>query len=151
MYPVDQRVPLPAVSGATLDGSSLDLTSLRGHVIVLNVWASWCTQCRTESPALAHLAALPALRQVRFVGIDEQDQVSAARTFSAKVGTTYPHIIDRNGSLLARLPMVPATAIPSTLVVDAQGRVAARVIGGINQASLLRELKTLLASPTDGG
>ena len=144
-YPADQRVPLPDVSGSTLYGGSLDLSSLRGHVVVLNVWASWCTQCRSESPALAHLAGLPALSQVKFVGIDEQDQSAAAKAFAEHVGTTYPHVVDENGSLLARLRMVPSSAIPSTLVVDQQGRVAARVIGAVAAAPLLHVLKQLVA------
>jgi thiol-disulfide isomerase/thioredoxin len=145
-YPAGQRTVLPDVSGQTLDGGTLDLASLRGHVVVLNVWASWCTECRRESPALAHLAAVPALSQVRFVGIDEQDSSSAAKSFATAVGTTYPHLVDRSGSLLAKLRMVPSTAIPSTIIVDQQGGVAARVIGGVDPASLLRVLKQLLAA-----
>jgi thiol-disulfide isomerase/thioredoxin len=139
----DQRVPFPAISGPTLTGSTLDLQSLSGSVVVLNVWASWCAECRSESPALAQLASDPRLSKVRFVGLDEQDQPAAARAFATSAGTTYPHLVDRDGSMLARIPLVPVTAIPSTLVIDQDGRVAARVIGALDAAALRKELISL--------
>lgn len=145
-YAPDQRVALPAISGPTLDGPTLDLHSLSGSVVVLNVWASWCSECRSESPALAKLATDPRLSQVRFVGIDEQDKPAAARSFAAAAGTTYPHLVDPDGSLLAQVPLVPSTAIPSTVVIDQNGRVAARVIGAVDVASLRKELLTLQRS-----
>jgi thiol-disulfide isomerase/thioredoxin len=142
-YAPDQRVALPAITGPTLAGPTLDLHSLRGSVVVLNVWASWCTECRNESPALAKLAADPRMSGVRFVGIDEQDKSEAARSFASAVGTTYPHLVDQDGSLLAKVPLVPSTAIPSTVVVDQDGRVAARVIGAVDVAALRKELLAL--------
>jgi len=145
-YAPDQRVALPAISGPTLAGPTLDLHSLRGSVVVLNVWASWCTECRAESPALAKLASDPRLSAVRFVGIDEQDKAEAARSFASAVGTTYPHLMDPDGSLLARVPLVPSSAIPSTVVIDQDGRVAARVIGAVDVAQLRTELLSLQQS-----
>jgi len=139
-YPPTDRVGLSSLSGPTLSGGTLELQSLRGHVVVLNVWASWCAECRKESPALAKLAADPRLANVRFVGIDEQDRLSAARSFAAAAGTNYPHIVDADGSLLATLPMVPRSAIPSTLVIDQDGQVAARVIGQVDASALRREV-----------
>jgi thiol-disulfide isomerase/thioredoxin len=145
-YPPDERAVLPAISGPTLAGPTLDLHSLRGSVVVLNVWASWCAQCRSESPALARLAADPRLARVRFVGIDEEDRPEAARSFAAAVGAGYPHLVDPDGSLLARIPLVPSTAIPSTVVIDQEGRVAARVIGAVDPAALRKELLMLQRS-----
>jgi thiol-disulfide isomerase/thioredoxin len=145
-YAPDQRVTIPAISGPTLDGSTLDLHSFSGSVVVLNVWASWCAECRSESPALATLATDPRLSQVRFVGIDEQDKPAAAQSFASAAGTTYPHLVDPDGSLLARIPLVPSTAIPSTVVIDQEGRIAARVIGVVDVAALRKELLTLQRS-----
>jgi len=144
-YPVGQRSTLPDIWGPTLDGGQLSLSSLAGHVVVLNVWASWCGPCRQESPQLARVARSTAARGVRFVGIDEQDQTSAAQAFATQAGATYPHLVDQNGSTLASLRLVPANGIPSTLVIDRDGRVAARVIGPVTASTLSGLLKPLVA------
>ena len=131
-YPVGQRPTIPDLSGPTLDGGSLALTSLRGKVVVLNVWASWCEPCRAESPVLARVARDTASGGVSFVGVDEQDRPEPARTFAASAGTTYQHLVDADGKLLASLRLVPSSGIPSTLVLDRTGHVAARVIGPVD-------------------
>ena len=134
-YPVGQRPSIPALSGATLDGGTLELSSLRGHVVVLNVWASWCDPCRAESPTLAAVARDTASSGVRFVGVDEQDRPEPARAFAASAGTTYPHLVDPDGTLLGSLRLVPSSGIPSTLVIDGTGAVAARVIGPVDAST----------------
>lgn len=146
VYAVGERPTIPDVSGTTLDGASFALSALRGHVVVLNTWASWCEPCRAESPVLAQVATATASAGVRFVGIDEQDTPAAARAFVASAGTRYPHVVDADGVLLASLRLVPSTGIPSTLVLDAHGLVAARVIGPIDAATL-RSLVTSIATP----
>jgi len=140
-FPVDQRRPLPALQGRTLDGAHLALADLRGHVVVLNVWASWCQPCQTESPALVALAGSAEGAQVRFVGLDERDTTAAALTFLHGVGSTYPQVAD-DGALLAQLsPWLPP-AVPGSLVLDSQGRVAARIVGPATAA----QLRPLLAA-----
>ena len=145
-YPPAERPSIPDLEGTTLDGAHLALSSLRGKVVVLNVWASWCEPCRDESPLLARVAAATSGAGVRFVGIDEQDQPDAARAFAASVGTTYPHVMDPAGSLLRGLRIVPSSGIPSTLVLDRAGAVAARVIGPVDAATF-QALVTSLAAP----
>lgn len=140
-FPPTDRQTLPDISGQTLDGQQLSLSSFAGHVVVLNVWASWCTPCRQESPELARVARSSQAQGVRFVGLDEQDRASAARSFVAEAGVSYPQLIDQTGSVLASLRLVPANGIPSTLVLARDGRVAARVIGPVTAATL----RTLLA------
>jgi thiol-disulfide isomerase/thioredoxin len=134
-FPLGARPSIPDIAGATLDGPQLALSTLRGHVVVLNVWASWCEPCRSESPLLARVSAATAASGVRFVGVDEQDRADAARTFSSSAGTTYPHVQDPDGSLLRSLRLVPSSGIPSTLVLDESGAVAARVIGPVDPAT----------------
>lgn len=134
-YAVGQRPAIPDLSGATLDGRTLALSSLRGHVVVLNVWAAWCDPCRAESPTLAQISRDTAASGVRFVGVDEQDRPDAARAFAASAGTTYPHIVDPDGKLLGSLRLVPSSGIPSTLVIDSTGAVAARVIGPVDAST----------------
>ena len=131
-YPEGHRPSIPDISGTTLDGSSLSVSSLRGSVVVVNVWASWCGPCRDESPLLGRVAMATRPAGVRFVGIDEQDHADAARSFAASAGTAYPHVVDPDGSLLSSLRLVPSSGIPSTLVLDRTGEVAARVIGPVD-------------------
>jgi len=135
IYPEGQRPSIPDISGTTLDGSALTVSTLRGSVVVVNVWASWCGPCRDESPLLGRVAAATRPAGVRFVGIDEQDHADAARSFAASAGTSYPHLIDEAGVLLSSLRLVPSSGIPSTLVLDRTGAVAARVIGPVDPAT----------------
>ena len=144
-YAVGQRPQIPELAGTTLDGSSLNVTSLRGHVVVLNAWASYCEPCRTESPALARVAKQTAALGVSFVGIDEQDRADPARAFAASAGATYPELVDADGALLGSLRLVPPSAVPSTLVLDRSGRVAARVIGAVDAATLDSLVRALAA------
>ena len=148
LYPVGGRPNIPDLTGTTLGGTTFTLSSLKGHVVVLNVWASWCEPCRTESPVLASAARATSGEGVRFVGIDEQDRADAARSFSVSAGTTYPHVVDDNGSLLTSLRLVPSSGIPSTLVLDNSGRVAARVIGAVDAATFEALVRSVIASAT---
>lgn len=151
-YAPGQRPNIPDLSGPTLDGGNLSLSSLTGHVVVVNAWASWCGPCRDESPALGRLAKQTAALGVRFVGIDEQDTPDSARSFAAGAGTTYPHLIDQDGTMLSSLRLVPPAAIPSTLVLDRSGLVAARIIGPIDATSLESLLRAVASEtvPTPG-
>jgi thiol-disulfide isomerase/thioredoxin len=117
------------LSGATLEGRTLALSALRGHVVVLNAWASWCYPCRAEMPGLASVAKATASRGVVFVGINEQDEGAAARDFVAAQHVPFASLVDSDGRLLAALKVVSPKAIPSTLVLDPSGRIAARIIG----------------------
>jgi thiol-disulfide isomerase/thioredoxin len=132
------------VSGHTLDGQPLALRELAGSgVVVINVWASWCTSCREESAALAAVAAEMRGRPVRFLGIDEHDAPSAARSFLAGTAAGYPQVADPEGDVLRALSLLPQSAIPSTLLLDARGRMAARVIGPVTAPELRRLIATL--------
>ena len=144
VFPVSGRKRLPALSGPTLSGGTLDLASLRGHVVVLNVWASWCAPCKAESPALAAVARSTAAQGVRFVGIDENDQEGPAKAFLAGIGSTYPNLVDPEGQLLAQLRMLPP-AVPGSLVLDREGRVAARVVGPTTAAQMTALVRQVLS------
>ena len=106
-------------------------------VLVINVWASWCETCRDESAALAKLAKDDS-SDTAFVGIDEQDNAKAARAFVASTGMNYPQLSDPQGRTLSKLSTLPNFGIPSTLVVDPQGRMAARIIGAVSGPQLQR-------------
>ena len=140
------RQPAPALTGTTLDGQHFDLADHLGEVVVLNVWASWCAPCRAEADDLAAVSAELADRGVVFVGIDTRDSDAAAQAFVERFGIDYPSVVDTDGSkqLLFR-DNLPPSAIPSTLVIDRQGRVAARAIGEVDRSRLLGLIEPVLA------
>ena len=146
-YATGQRPSVPVLSGKTLDGSSLSTATYLGKVLVLNAWASWCEPCQQESPALARIAGKVKPQGIEFVGLDEEDTIANAKAFAAKAGTSYPHLFDEKGDLLASLRQLPTSGIPSTLVLDRQGRVAARVIGVINDIEFEQLLTSIAAEP----
>jgi thiol-disulfide isomerase/thioredoxin len=136
IIPADQRTVAPAISGKTLDGSSYSTAGDAGSIVVANVWASWCAPCRAEAPALADLSRKLAKHDVAFVGINTRDQDAAARAFVDRFGITYPSIVDSDGTLLLGLGSQAPRNIPSTLVFDQDGRIAATVSGSISYSGL---------------
>lgn len=139
VFPVAARESVPAISGTTLDGQRLRLRDLTGSgVVIINVWASWCTSCREESAAIAAVAKEMRGQPVRFLGVDEADSPSSARRFLAATGTAYPQLADPGGDVLSALSLLPQSGIPSTLLLDRRGRMAARVIGPVTEPELRR-------------
>ncbi len=126
--------------GTTLDGGTFDVRDHRGEVVVVNVWGSWCPPCIAEAPDLQEVWSEVEDDGVQFVGIDFRDNTAAARAHEDRFGVTYPSIEDEAGRVLLSLRgSLPPRAIPSTLVLDRRGRVAARVLGQV-PASTLRAL-----------
>lgn len=145
VLPVADRQPAPDISGPTLDGGTWTMADHLGQVVVLNVWASWCAPCRAEAPALEQVSVETADQAVQFVGLNTRDTEAAAKAFVANYGITYPNLVDDDGSLqLAFRDTLPPQSIPSTVFVDAQGRVAARVLGEIDKSRLQGIIDTLV-------
>ncbi len=128
-----KRKAAPDLKGATLSGSQLALTSLSGKVVVLNFWGSWCGPCRAEASALVTVAK-SAGSGVTFVGVDERDTTTNALSFQRTYGVAYPSIVDEDGSLAAHWP--GASGPPYTFIIDRQGRVAGRFLGGVTEGEL---------------
>jgi thiol-disulfide isomerase/thioredoxin len=134
----DQRVTAPTLTGTQLGTEkTISTADFPGKVIVLNVWGSWCTPCRQEAAGL-QAASVATKADAQFVGINTRDFSPAApEAFLRTQGITYPSIFDPSGqSLLQLAGQVPPAAIPSTLVLDRQGRVAIRVLGTVSQNTL---------------
>jgi peroxiredoxin len=125
------RVALESVSGETLDGQQLSLDDYRGKVVVLNAWASWCEPCKAETPALVRSASRFSEADVAFVGLDSFDSREKALDFADQYGVTYPSLFDPEGTILGSVPGIPPKAVPSTLILDREGRIAVRVIGPV--------------------
>lgn len=151
--PIDSRETAPEFSAPLLDGSGeYMLADSLGDVVVLNVWGSWCAPCRAEAPALEAVYEETKADGVAFVGVNTRDSKTAALAFEAEFAITYPSVFDPAGSaLLAFRDTLPPSAIPSTLVVDREGRVAARVLGQVTERSLLKVVSDVAAEPWSGG
>lgn len=132
--------------GTTLEGTRLDLATLRGTTVVLNVWGSWCPPCRKEAPDLEAAYAQLKSRGVEFVGLNVREEDPAqARAYQRTFGVTYPSLADEGGSLqLALRGAVAPNAIPSTLVLDGEGRIAARISGSTTKITLVGVVESVL-------
>jgi len=135
---VDERADPVEVSGETVDGGQLDLADSRGKVTVVNVWASWCGPCRAEMPMLVDAAAETA-EVATFVGINIRDQAANAVTFERAAGVQYPSILDGSEQLL-RFGRYAPQSMPSTVVLDREGRVAALISGEIPSQQTLTDV-----------
>lgn len=133
----ESRVAAPRVAGTTLEGQPWSSDLAAGQVIVYNVWGSWCAPCRKEAPALESAARATRGKAV-FVGLNTRDTGTAqALAFVRAFKVTYPSLYDPDGRLLLGFSgQLPPSAIPSTLVVDSRGRIAARILGETTTATL---------------
>jgi thiol-disulfide isomerase/thioredoxin len=147
VLPVGRRTLTPPLAGTQLGGGKISLTQLRGRVVILNAWGSWCAPCRAEAPALESVFRDTYPKGVSFLGINVRDNNAAARAFQRTFGITYPSIPDTDGQIIASFRQLPPNAIPTTLILDRQGRVAARFIGGTTQAELEPAVLALAAEP----
>jgi thiol-disulfide isomerase/thioredoxin len=145
-FKVGSRPLAPAVSGTTVTGAHLSLAAFRGDVVVLNFWGSWCTPCRDEAPGLGSLARQLQPRGVRFVGVDIRDQPDSALAFMQTFQVGYPSISDPGDLIALEFRATdPPSAIPSTIVIDRSGRIAARIIGAVTYDSLKALLTPIAA------
>lgn len=125
------RAQAPELKGMTLSGKEYAFTG--GKVAVVNVWASWCSPCRAEEPTLSALSE--KYPEVAFIGILTRDNPVNAEAFARSRQIPYPTIID-DSLLIGFSKSLPANAIPTTLVIDRNGGVAARISGVVTVASL---------------
>jgi thiol-disulfide isomerase/thioredoxin len=145
-YAAGHRPVAPHVSGTTLTGQKLSLAAYKGDTVVLNFWGSWCDPCRSEAPALGTLARQLQPDHVRFLGIDIRDQPDSALAFMQTFNVGYPSLSDPSDEIALEFhSTVPPAAIPTTLVIDKDGRIAARIFG----ASTYAELKGLIDKVAD--
>lgn len=138
--------PAPAIQGRTLDGNTVALSDYRGKIVVVNLWASWCGPCRSEQPELERAWRDFKGKGVQFLGVAVRDQAVAARAFLDEFGVTYPSLFDPSSELAAKFKI---QVMPSTLLIDPNGRIAFRLSGRVD-ALLLKRLIEQIRDTTAG-
>ena len=131
-------------TGVVENGDTVSTDNYRGDVLVVNFWFAGCPPCRLEAPDLEELSQQFIPDGVSFLGVNIYDQAATALSFADEFGVTYPSILDVNdGSVrLAFAGQVAPNAVPTTLVLDREGRVAARISGLLTEPSVLRSMIT---------
>jgi thiol-disulfide isomerase/thioredoxin len=143
-----ERRAAPRLQGETLDGGRLDTADYKGKVLVLNVWGSWCAPCRAEAKHFVKVSEETKDQGVQFVGINTRDaDVQPALAFEEEEGITYPSLYDPTGRLLLRFDKgtLNPQAVPTTLIIDRDGRIAARGLGAQSEEKLREMLDPVLA------
>jgi thiol-disulfide isomerase/thioredoxin len=146
--PPDGRGTLAAFAGPSLlhPGRQVGIQDYPGKVVVLNIWGSWCSVCRTEMDDLQYLDQ-HAGADVAVLGLDIRDSENAARDFLRRTGVSYDSIFDPPGRALFNLSGYPRNVVPSTIVLDRQHRVAAVYLTRIRLAELTGLVQRLAAEP----
>jgi thiol-disulfide isomerase/thioredoxin len=147
-YAVGHRKVAPQVSGSDLDGKPLTLASYAGKVIVLNFWASWCPPCRSEAPALEQVATDTHASGVQFVGVDiRENGASDGVNFVTTHHIDYPSFSDQSSRIALDFRTTGVESPPTTIVIDRQGRIAARGLGEMTYTQLLSVVQKVAAEP----
>jgi len=151
-YPTGKRPAAPSISGKLINGGTLNLADWRGNVVVINIWGSWCAPCRAEAPTLKKVSDATRELGVRFAGFDSRDNDAAGRAFERTYKITYPSFRDPDGQLVLRFDgRVPVSAVPSTVLIDRSGRIAARIIGPASYDTLNTVVRELAAEKPGTG
>lgn len=122
------------LTGTAIDGSALDVADYRGQVVIVTTWYAACPPCRAEAP---DLVALDAVDGVSVVGVNVRDDADTAKAFERTFGVEYPSLNGTDGTAVAQLQgLVAVRAVPTALILDAEGYVAARSVGRIEPSTL---------------
>jgi peroxiredoxin len=130
----DGTGPALAMQGTSYSGDAVDIADYRGQVVLINTWYAACPPCRAEAPDLVELDAREG---VQLIGINGRDDAGTAQAFERTFAVTYPSIDDSDGTAVAALQgLISINAVPTTVVLDPEGRVYARVIGRVEASTL---------------
>jgi peroxiredoxin len=146
VIPAGERASAPDFSGTLLGGGQFSSADLDGEAAVLNFWGSWCGPCRVETPQFQEVYAEVRDRGVAFLGLNvKETSEQFAQAFVDSEGIEFPSLYDPRGEVALAFRDYPANAIPSTIVLDRDGRVAAVYTGEVAQDDLRAVLDRLLA------
>lgn len=133
--------PAPAFAAPSLvDGTTVSLEQYRGKIVVLNFWSSWCVPCQEENPALTDMWERYRGTDVVLVGVVFQDPVDNARAYTARFGNTWSSVLDENGRVALSYGVFGP---PETFFIGADGIIAGRHIGPIDELTLIKGIETL--------
>ncbi|MFP4634778.1 MAG: TlpA family protein disulfide reductase [Nitriliruptoraceae bacterium] len=136
--PVDERDDAPVDRLETVAGDEeVSVEDLDGRIVVLNFWASWCGPCRAEQPDLNEVHAAVPADDVAFLGVNIEDSRPNAQAHIDEFEIPYPSLFDPANDYASRFTGVGPRTIPSTILIDAEGRVAARIMGVTDVPELL--------------
>ncbi len=124
--------PAPDFTLTDLDGKTWTLSELKGQVVFVNFWATWCPPCREEMPSMQQLYRVLPTSSFKMLAILYRDKPALARSFAAKAGLTMPILVDETNSVSPRYGI---TGVPETYIVDKDGILREKIIGGANWSS----------------
>lgn len=146
MIPIKPRIAAPDMALKNLDGEMVDIAKLRGKVIVVNFWATWCPPCRREFPSMERLRLKLAGKPLVILAVNEGENVETIEqfTYSLDLPPTFPILLDPEGDAMA---FWPVRGLPTTFIVDKRGRIAYRAIGGreFDHPEIVRLIDRLLS------
>ncbi len=131
----------PAADFATFDGGQISLAGLRGSIVVLNFWASWCAPCRNEMPAFDATARRYKDQGVVIVGLASKDKEDEARAFASSIGVSYPLGFDQGDQIATQYKVY---GLPNTVLINRQGQIVRRLSGGLTESQLTTYIEELL-------
>lgn len=144
--PAAERTDPLEFSGTTFDDEDFSSVDLHGEVLVVNVWYASCPPCRKEAPDLQAIHEDYAEQGVALIGVNVRDTAGPAKAFEESYGITYPSLPDPDAEIMYEMRgQVAPNAVPSTLVLDREGRVAARISGAADPSTLRAMIDTVLA------
>lgn len=141
-----ERPDAPDISGVDFAGEAIDVADWRGDVVVLNFWYAACPPCRAEAPDLAEISTDYAEMGVHLLGVNPRDDAATADAFARTYSIPYPSLDDGDATAVAALEgLVPLRAMPTTVVLDREGRPAARIVGLATDTTLRGLIDDVLA------
>ena len=140
--PVSHRRPMPAFTFPTLAGKTWSLANARGHVVLLNFWATWCPPCQAETPSLVKISNDYRKRGLEVVGISmDNSNLTNVRAFVQHYHMPYPVLLPTVGSPVT----APVQAFPTSILIDRDGKIAQAVEGELDDSSARKVINALLA------
>ena len=145
-FALGSRPKAASWSGITESGEEISSTQLEGVITVMNFWYAGCAPCRIEMPELIELQTKFLPEGVQFIGVNVRDSAETSLAFARRIDMTFPSVMDaKTGSVvLGFTGVVTPQAVPTTLVIDAEGNVSARVLGRIDKGILTTLVKTVI-------
>lgn len=142
---VKPRLPAPDIELPDMDGKTVKLSALRGKVAVVNFWATWCPPCRREFPSMERLRLALSNQPLVILAVNEGENIDTIESFLSLLDTAphFPILLDKDGEAMA---FWPVRGLPTTYIIDRQGRIAYRAIGGreFDHPEIIKNLKALI-------